>query len=214
MEHDFWNKKWESGQIGFHEAETHPMLSRHWDGFRLAAGSRVFVPLCGKSNDMRWLRARGHDVVGIELSAIAVAAFFEENGIEADRSEQGPFIAYRTPGYELLCGDYFDLTGQVLGGVDAVYDRAALIALSPEQRGQYVAHLTALLDPGTPILLVTVRFESELISPPPFHVEDDEVKTLYAPSCSITRLGTAPALLKGNPCEEAAYCIMLKEDRG
>ncbi len=214
MDHDFWDKKWESDQIGFHEAETHPMLPRHWDGFRLAAGSRVFVPVCGKSNDLVWLRARGHEVVGVELSDIAVTAFFEENGIEADRSDRGPFIAYRAPGYALFCGDYFDLTREVLGGVDVVYDRAALIALSPEQRGQYVAHLTGLLDPGTPILLVAVRFEPELISPPPFLVEDDEVETLYAPSCSITRLGTAPALLKGKPCEEAAYRVIPEADRG
>ena len=213
MDNDFWNKKWESDQIGFHEAETQPMLPRHWDGFRLAAGSRVFVPLCGKSNDMLWLRARGHDVVGVELSDIAVTAFFEENGIDADRSDHGPFIAYRAPGYALFCGDYFDLTREVLGGVDVVYDRAALIALSPEQRGQYVTHLSGLLDPGTPILLVTVRFEPELISPPPFLVEDDEVETLYAPSCSITRLGTAPALLKGKPCEEAAYRMIREADR-
>ena len=214
MEHEFWHRKWETDQIGFHETETHSMLLRYWDGLCLGAGSRVFVPLCGKSNDMLWLHARGHEVVGVELSDIAAAAFFEENGIEADRSEHGSFIAYRAPGYELLCGDYFDLTRELLDGVDVVYDRAALIALSPEQRGQYVAHLTRLLDPGTPILLVTVRYEPKLISPPPFLVEDDEVETLYAPSCSITRLGTAPALLKGKPCEEAAYRMIREAGRG
>lgn len=47
----------------------------------LAQGSRVFVPLCGKSLDMIWLAQQGHEVIGVELSPVAVEDFFRENGL-------------------------------------------------------------------------------------------------------------------------------------
>ena len=78
MDRAFWQDKWASGQIGFHEAETHPLLVAHFDALDVPSAVPVFVPLCGKSLDMVWLRERGHDVVGVELSALACASFFEE----------------------------------------------------------------------------------------------------------------------------------------
>ncbi len=110
MDHAFWHNKWEADQIGFHEADTHPMLLRYWDDIRTDKHLPIFVPLCGKSNDMRWLNERGHEVVGIELSAIAVAAFFTENGIDTISNEFGGFSFHQAPGYRLICGDYFALT--------------------------------------------------------------------------------------------------------
>ena len=41
----------------------------------------ILVTWCGKSVDMPWLCSQGYNVVGIELSAIAVRQFFEENKI-------------------------------------------------------------------------------------------------------------------------------------
>jgi thiopurine S-methyltransferase len=205
VDHAFWHKKWESNQIGFHEAEPHPMLVRHWNDIRVDRGLPVFVPLCGKSNDMLWLNRHGHGVVGVEISKLALSAFFEENALDMTLNECGPFTCHRAPGYRLLRGDYVDLTREILGEIGAVYDRAALIALAPEQRAGYVACLTDLIARGTQILLVTIDHEPGVISPPPFVVDEDEVATLFGKSFSIDRLSTAPALVKGKPCEEAAY---------
>jgi len=46
-------------------------LCQYWQELNLAHDSVVFVPLCGKSRDMLWLREQGHQVLGVELSAIA-----------------------------------------------------------------------------------------------------------------------------------------------
>ena len=210
MDHTFWHNRWESNRIGFHEADTHPMLVRHWDDVGADRGRPVFVPLCGKSNDMLWLHERRHEVVGIELSTIAVSAFFEENAIDATSSDCGSFSCHTAPGYRLLCGDFFQLERTIAGDIGAVYDRAALIALAPEQRADYVAHLNHLIDPGTQILLVTVRYEPDLISPPPFVVDENEIAALFERSYSIDRLSTAPALVKDKPCKETAYRLQRK----
>ena len=87
MEHQFWHKKWETNELGFHQDDFNPVLVRHWAGLDIPGGSKVFVPLCGKSKDMLWLAGQGYDVVGVELSEIAARSFFEEHGMDATRSE-------------------------------------------------------------------------------------------------------------------------------
>src|SRR5208337_3607888 len=120
MQPEFWHERWRSGQIGFHQSSADRNLTRHWPSLRLARGSRVFVPLCGKSLDMLWLRDRGHRVIGVELSATAVEAFCMENGIPARRRVGAGFDVYEAPGLELFRGDFFGMTTAMLGAVDAV----------------------------------------------------------------------------------------------
>src|SRR3546814_8021419 len=103
--------------------------SKHGPPLGLATGSRVFVPLCGKSLDMAWLAARGHRVLGVELSPLAVGQFFDENGL-APTKRESPLGTHFTAGpIEIICGDAFALDAQTLADCAAVYDRAALIAL-------------------------------------------------------------------------------------
>lgn len=205
MEHSFWFNRWETDQIAFHETDVHPILTRHWNDFRVTPGATVFVPLCGKSNDLPWIRRQGHEVLGVELSPIAVSAFFAENKVKATISDRDSFKYYTGSGYRILCGDYFDINRENTGKIGAVYDRAALIALTPEQRVDYVRHLSTLLDPEAKILLITVRYEPKELTPPPFIVDEDEIEVLYGTRYSVECLGTSPALIKGNPGEEIAY---------
>ena len=87
LEHDFWLERWREGQIGFHKTHWNPMLTKHWPLLGIEAGTRVFVPLCGKSLDMRYLVSLGHEVVGIDLSEDAIDAFFSEGGESYEREE-------------------------------------------------------------------------------------------------------------------------------
>lgn len=206
MEASFWQQRWASNQIGFHEADVHPMLIAH--GARLAPAARVFVPLCGKSNDMVWLRGQGHEVVGIELADIALRAFFAEHGMTAAHSREGLFEVFSGEGYRLLCGDFFAATSPTLGRFDAIYDRAALIALPPEMREQYAAKLTALATSGTRMLLVTVDYDTSLLTPPPFAVLAEEVASLYGAQWSIEDLGQREAAVKGQPGMEQGFLLV------
>ena len=205
MEHQFWHEKWETGETPFHQDDFHSLLVRHWPALGVAPGSRVFVPLCGKSRDMLWLLEQGHEVLGVELSEIAVQAFFDENGLAVERSEAGPFMCYRSERVQLLCGDFFSLTPALLYGVAAVYDRAAHIALPPEMRARYAASMKDLLPADTRLLLLTIAYPEGQISSPPFSVPSEELHRLYGLWCDVELLEQASADIKGHDCPEFAH---------
>ncbi|MCC6709623.1 MAG: thiopurine S-methyltransferase [Gammaproteobacteria bacterium] len=205
MESSFWKARWEANQIGFHEAAVHPMLLAH--GARLGNAGTVFVPLCGKSHDMAWLVAQGLAVTGIELSDIAVRAFFAEHGLPAQHTRLDGHDEYRAPGYRLLCGDFFALSRDTLGAFNAIYDRAALIALPPAMRRDYAATMSVLAAPATRMLLVTVEYDTSVLSPPPFAVSAEEVSSLYGDSWDIEDLGTRAADVKGQAGTEQAFWL-------
>ena len=183
MKHDFWHLRWSEGRIGFHQADFNPYLKKYWQLLSLAGDDRVFVPLCGKSKDMLWLREQGHEVLGVELNPSACEAFFAENGAEPECSQQPGFVVRSVDGVQLLCGDFFSLNAEDLRDVSAVYDRAALIALPPEMRVQYVEYLTQILPRGVQILLITLEFEGE--GGPPFSVQGSEVERLFGEAFEI-----------------------------
>ena len=188
MEHDFWHQRWQQNQIGFHNAEINPHLQRHWTALDTKPDGRVFVPLCGKSNDLLWLRAQGHQVVGIELSPLAVEAFFADNGLQPTQRRNGDFVVSEVDGLEIFCGDFFALTPELLGPIDAVYDRAALVALPPETRLDYAARMAELMEPGVAMLLVAFDYPQHEMSGPPFSVVEREVDLLYHSWCTIDLL--------------------------
>jgi thiopurine S-methyltransferase len=188
LQPDFWHKRWQIGQIGFHQSAVDRHLRRYWPELGLAKYSRVFVPLCGKSLDLLWLQERHESVTGIELSAVALESFCVEHGVPARRRVLEHFDVYEAPKLQLYRGDFFALTPQLLGPVSAVFDRAALISWAPELRAAYVAHLTSLTEPGTQTLLVTMEYTQSQMAGPPFSVSPDEVDRLFARSHAIQRL--------------------------
>jgi thiopurine S-methyltransferase len=198
MRKDFWLERWERKEIGFHQDEVNPYLIQYWQQLHLARDSLVFVPLCGKSRDMRWLREQGHQVLGVELSALAVQAFFRENGYNPQQVSNGKFDRCEANGIRILCGDFFDLGKENLANVGAVYDRASLIALPPEMRERYARHLVNILPPATQVLLVTVDYPQAEMQGPPFSVTSSEVAALYRERAEV-RLLAQLDVLANNP---------------
>jgi thiopurine S-methyltransferase len=188
MEKEFWLQRWEREEIGFHQDEINPHLQRYWQELFPDRQGKVFVPLCGKSRDMLWLRQRGHHVLGVELSAIAVQAFFRENGYAPQHFDSPGFEHCEADDIHILCGDFFDLRKDDLTGVNFVYDRASLVALPPEMRARYARHLVQILPPGTQILLLTFDYPQAEMPGPPFAVSAGEVESLYAEHASISLL--------------------------
>ncbi len=187
MEHEFWHARWAEGRIGFHQAEFNAFLTEHWSALGLTSQAQVLVPLCGKSKDMLWLQAQGHDVLGVELSESACQAFFAEQGRTVSAEIQGDFTCYASEQIKLCCGDFFALDKAALAKVGAVYDRAALIALPPAMRKRYAELLCASLPEGVPVLLVTLEFEGD--QGPPFNVTEAELGALFSARYQLTCLG-------------------------
>ena len=176
MTTNYWLERWRDGRTGFHLAEANPRLIEH--SAVLSEATRVLVPLCGKSVDLEWLVTHGYEVVGVELVELAAQAFFAERGLAPTRREDGDFIVYEHGNLAIWVGDFFATTGARLGMFDAVYDRAAMIALPAELRKRYAAHLQTLLTAKAKLLLVTLHFD--VPGGPPFSVPPEEVNEAFA----------------------------------
>lgn len=179
MDADFWHQRWKRGEIGFHEGRANAALVAHLDRLDLPRGSRIFVPLCGKTLDIAWLLAQGYRVAGVELSSIAIGELFTALELAPEVRPTGALTHYGAKNIDIWVGDIFDASGEILGAVDAVYDRAALVALPEAMRGRYAAHLTAITHTA-PQLLITYEYDQRLYDGPPFSVREDALKRLYA----------------------------------
>lgn len=187
MDAHFWHERWQRGEIGFHKSRANPLLVRWWSQLKLAPGSAVCVPLCGKSLDLLWLRDQGHRVLGIELSRSALDDFARENQLLLRWRRQEPFDLAEGQGMQLLAGDFFSAQRKQVERIAAVYDRAALIALPTDMRARYVEHMMSILPAGWQMLLVTLDYPQAERPGPPFSVSDVEVRRLFS-NCNIILL--------------------------
>lgn len=179
MESSFWHKCWERNTLGFHQRAVHPFLHQYFNHLALPTDQHVFVPLCGKSTDMAYL-AQFMQVTGNELSEIACRDFFIDNNIPLERKRLGEFEHYSADQLSLYQGDFFKLSPELIGSVDWIYDRAALIALPEIMQQQYVDHLVHFFSSDTRLFLVTLEFPKTQLSGPPFAIDSADVSRLFS----------------------------------
>lgn len=199
MEHDFWHSRWQNKQIGFHLPDANPLLVAHFSALNLtppqksntspSTKTRVFLPLCGKTLDIAWLLAQGYRVVGAELSQIAIDELFAELNLTPNITQLDDLTLYQAQNLDVFVGDIFKLNAGMLGQVDAIYDRAALVALPADMRKVYAAHLLAISQ-HAPQLLVCFEYDQSQHDGPPFCVHPDEVQQHYGNSHNLTLLAT------------------------
>ena len=185
MNSSFWLHKWEKNDIGFHKSEANPALVQYLGELSLLTGSRVFVPLCGKTLDIHWLLAEGYRVAGAELVEIAVEQLFNELGVEPEISRVDGTKLYSAQDIDIFVGNILDLSGKNLGVVDAIYDRAALVALPDVTRDRYTTHLKKITDRASQ-LLITFEYDQNLMEGPPFSISSEKVNRYYSDSYDLT----------------------------
>ncbi len=213
MQHSFWHSKWQTNDIAFHCGQPNPALEANFQALQLPAGSRILVPLCGKTLDIHWLRAQGCRVVGVELSEIAIEQLFQELGVKPERSRVGAFELFQAEGLDVFDGDLFEPTQNLIGHVDAVYDRAAMVALPSDMRKNYAANMIAISNLA-PQLLITYDYDQLQIDGPPFSVPEKEIQQHYANSYQISLLKSIvlPEKLKGR-CEAKETIWLLRNKK-
>jgi len=207
MEATFWHDRWESNQIAFHEGRPNPLLVAHIDALGLQPGARVFVPLCGKTADIPWLLSQGFRVAGAELSEIAIRQLFDDLGRDPLVTPADEIDHHATDDIDVFVGDIFELTQEHLGPVDAVYDRAALVALPADMRRRYARYLAAITG-RAPQLVITYEYDQRTMDGPPFSVSEAELRDHYGADYEISGLfGEAvPGGLKGKyPARESLW---------
>lgn len=212
MDAGFWHQRWEKNEIAFHESKANPLLVKHFNELSLAKGRRIFVPLCGKTLDISWLLSKGYRVAAAELSQIAIEQLFMELGVQPETSPVGEVEQWSANNLDIFVGDIFALSRKVLGPVDGIYDRAALVAFPEEMRKRYTAHLMETTGQA-PQLLICYDYDQSLMEGPPFSVSNDEVKRHYAVNYDVTLIASTDVSggLKGKcPAKENVWRINKK----
>ncbi len=197
MKAEFWLERWEKREIGFHQVDINRFLEQYWATLELPKNSTVLVPLCGKSNDMRWLVQQGHHVLGVELSEAAVQEFFEEWKVRPTIKQTRSFTCYSAEHIEVLVGDFFALTVEDMQEVSGVYDRASLVALPPDMRLNYVNLLAEILPAKAQTLLISFEYQLGAREGPPFSIDIEAVKSLFERRCAVNWLESQPFDLRG-----------------
>ena len=185
QDNHLWLQLWRDCRIDFHQSTVNDLLTRFWPSLAEEKGSRVFVPLCGKSLDILWLAKQGHEVIGVELSPIAVRDFFKENHLQPTKRKMGKFTRWTHGNISILCGDFFSLGKADLGHIDSVYDRAALTALPEDIRRLYVAQMRRIVPDGSKVFLLTIEDAEENASLEQARGVDEEIEALYASEYEI-----------------------------
>lgn len=212
MDASFWHQRWEKNEIAFHQSKANPLLVEYFHELSLAKGSRIFVPLCGKTLDISWLLSNGYRVAGAELSQVAIEQLFMELGVQPKISGVGEVDQWSANNIDIFVGDIFALSRKILGPVDAIYDRAALVAFPEEMRNRYTAHLPEMTDKA-PQLLVCYDYDQRLMEGPPFSVSNEEVKRYYTVNYDVTLIASTDVSggLKGK-CAAKENVWLLKNE--
>lgn len=178
MNPEYWKSRWEKGQIGFHGATYHSALESFWHKY-MPSCHTVFVPFCGKSHDLLWLLRQNYKVVGCEVSEIACQQFFQENNLSYEVHDRNHFLTYESENIELWCGNMFKLRKNQLPAFDAIYDRAALVALPNNMRAKYAKFIDKISVGNVSQFLISFEYPSETEIGPPFSVSELEIEELY-----------------------------------
>jgi thiopurine S-methyltransferase len=209
MDAQFWHDKWQRREIGFHREHINPYLPAYFPTLGLQAGQTVFLPLCGKTRDVSYFLQLGLQLVGVELSEVAVKELFADLGVQPEISDLQGMRCYQTMLLRIFVGDFFELTAEHLGRIDAIYDRAALVALPLTMRQAYTKHLLNLSHNASQ-LLITYEYDQYVVDGPPFSISQAEVEQHYAGAYAIEVLHTAEVEggMKGKTsATEAVYCL-------
>lgn len=143
-----------------------------------------------------------------ELSKTAVGELFEQLGMTPEVTALGELEHHRGDGLDLFVGDMFDLSSDRLGVVDAVYDRAAIVALPPAMRARYAVHLMELTA-RAPQLVVAYDYDQSLAEGPPFSVPGEELERHYGHAYGVERIGGAgvPSEKRGADARENVWLL-------
>ena len=182
---NFWNERWITNKIGFHQEKPHPSLVKFIDVFK--GHKNILVPLCGKTRDMIFLKENGFEVTGVEFSELAILDFIKENNLTMTKTREGAFQVFRGEEITLYQGDFFNLTAEHLKNITACYDRASMVAFDFSERIRYAEKLKTTGKDLKKMLVVVFNY-GEIPGGPPYSVVSEEIEKLYGDTFQLKKL--------------------------
>jgi thiopurine S-methyltransferase len=185
LEQKDWQEKWlteDTPWIG--DPPNKPLYDRYQKLLELGLSPHdpVFVPLCGNSPAVRFLYDRGHHVTAVEFVPEAMGRLQQEQFPTTN------FVPHKMPDKELtsftaerlnlVLGDFFMFNPD--RQYSLIYDRGALVALSPDRWKEYAPKILSFLKPNGFYLLRAAEFDQSNFIAPPFSLPDTEAKALFS----------------------------------
>lgn len=193
MSKNTWEDCWSVGKTFFHRSAYHPMLVEHIE--KLINGRSnlvIFIPLCGKSLDIKYLYDLGHTVVGVEGAKSPIEEFFGEHNLEFTKSDcpsvNGSVYKNGDNRIRIYHGDMFDFNGKDEVKFSGVWDRGSFGAINKTDRPKYVELLTSMVTEDCQYLLNTYDYNPEQFSGPPHCFTDEEMLGYWGHKWNITRI--------------------------
>lgn len=225
MSVDDWNKRWDKDQTQFHMPKVHPVLQKHIQ--RLTDGKphlRIFVPLSGKSLDLKWLLDQGHEVVGCDCSERGCQEVFDRDGIPFSseyRHTVKSNLYKATDGRKLTmyAGDFYDLHRKELGEFDCVWDRGSFVAVPVTRRKEYSDILVSTMTNETKYMLDCFLVDNEIFGGPPFDCCENDVRKYFGKQCVVEKFEERDAFTKWQASwglktfVEEVYMLTLKSNQ-
>ena len=183
-EKERWRARWREGQTGWDQGGAHPALLRLMEHAEregaMARGSLIFSAGCGRAHNEAKLASLGYHVTATDLSA---------EGITAAQGLYG-----QLEGLTLRVEDVFQIPEGEASRYDAVFDRAMLCALGPDQRPLYVKAVHDRLRSGGLFCGILFRDVSREKGPP-FAVDELDAWALFHKQFTLV----TAAVLKETP---------------
>lgn len=182
-----WLKLWrEMPDLEFDAGGNSNFLIQNFLALGIEKNAEILFPLCGKAKSMITLAEHGYRIAGIEISPIAISRFFSEYSLTVRRETRNGIPVYMAAELpvKLYCDDIFKRLPLRCQGF---FDVAALVAILPSRRKQYVAVLKSMLAPKAKGIVAVVRYDG-IASNAPFPVSTKEFHALFSESFEITEL--------------------------
>ena len=184
-----WDRIYEDKEDGWTSEKVDKEVFKYYD--ILVNGKTdlaILVPMCGKSWIMLRFAERGHRVVGVEWSGVAVKQFFADNGLAYSTKSckiggiEIPVYTAHDKAITIYCGDLFAFKEDNLGGFDCIFDHGSIGSFDftdTVKRAMYAELMNSFTKPGGRIVLSFFDYEHSEHPTIPFAVTEEEVTTLY-----------------------------------
>ena len=154
---------------------------------------QIFVPLCGKTPDMRWLAEQGHTITGVEASPRYIKAFFRDSTLEytvqkkqITAEKKADVYTAKGQNITLYHCDIFNFSLEVAGGkFDAIWDQSAMPefnAMGKTRLKKYTSLMQSLLKPDGRHMVETSERRTNFMT-------EKMLKSLVGDQCEMCYIG-------------------------
>jgi SAM-dependent methyltransferase len=166
-----WNQRYLSGDIPWDKGSAAPPLIElleRLEELGIWTEGEILVPGCGFGHDVRAIAATGRQVLGLDLSSVAIAGAEKRSCF---------------PGEHYQCADLFDPSwsgGRIFSGW---WEHTCFCAIDPNLRPDYARAAASLIQPGGAlcgVFFLTPNDPGEEACGPPFNASIEEIDALFS----------------------------------